>query len=116
MQPAALHSGNGFGGGGGGASPRPDSPMVGMGNYHGGNGGSASRMSSAGSTGEGGAQRLRTPRISGRGCTHSQEVSDWLHGRPELNLWVALTPGGCQIGYMDHQTGCRKLNRVLTAK
>ena len=22
------------------------------------------------------------------------------HGRPELDLWVALTPGGCQIGYM----------------
>jgi hypothetical protein len=27
-------------------------------------------------------------------------VSDWLHARPELDLWVALTPGGgCQIGY-----------------
>jgi hypothetical protein len=23
-----------------------------------------------------------------------------LHVRPELDLWVALTPGGCQIGYM----------------
>jgi hypothetical protein len=22
--------------------------------------------------------------------------------RPELDLWVALTPGVCQIGYMDH--------------
>jgi hypothetical protein len=25
-------------------------------------------------------------------------VSDWLHMRPELDLWVALTPGGCQNG------------------
>jgi hypothetical protein len=34
------------------------------------------------------------------GCTHSRGVSDWLHVRPELDLWVALTPGGCQIGHM----------------
>jgi hypothetical protein len=34
------------------------------------------------------------------GCTHSRGVADWLHGRPELDLWVALTPGGCQVGYI----------------
>jgi hypothetical protein len=39
-------------------------------------------------------------------CRHSRGVSDWLHVRPELDLWVALTPGGCQSGYTDH-TGCR---------
>jgi hypothetical protein len=22
--------------------------------------------------------------------------------RPELDLWVALTPGGCQIGHVEH--------------
>jgi hypothetical protein len=32
------------------------------------------------------------------GCTHSRGPSDWSHVRPELDLWVALTPGGCQIG------------------
>jgi hypothetical protein len=50
------------------------------------------------------------------GCTHSRGVSDWLHVRPELDLRVALIPGGCQIGYMgtilgvimDH-TGCHQL-------
>jgi hypothetical protein len=58
---------------------------------------------------------------------HSRGVSDWLHVRPELDLWVALTPlpggvrlvtratrtrlmrcthstpGGCQIGYTCDQ-------------
>jgi hypothetical protein len=24
-------------------------------------------------------------------------VSDWLHVRPKLDLWVALTPGGCLV-------------------
>jgi hypothetical protein len=36
------------------------------------------------------------------GCAHSRGVSDWLHVRPELDLRVALTPGGCQIGDMEH--------------
>jgi hypothetical protein len=54
-------------------------------------------------------------------------VSDWLHVRPELDLWVDTTQGctaqgcthsrGCKIGYMEH-TGCHQLmpnfNRVLT--
>jgi hypothetical protein len=35
--------------------------------------------------------------------THSRGVSDWAHVRPELDLWVALTPGGCQIGHMCDQ-------------
>ena len=40
-----------------------------------------------------------TERVSRReGRTHSRGVSDWLHVRPELDLWVALTPGGWQIG------------------
>jgi hypothetical protein len=39
------------------------------------------------------------------GCTHSRGMSDWSHVRPELDLWVALTPGGCQISFMD-PTGC----------
>jgi hypothetical protein len=30
--------------------------------------------------------------------THSRGVSDSLHVRPELDLWVPLTSGGCQIG------------------
>jgi hypothetical protein len=34
-----------------------------------------------------------------QGCTDSRGVSDWSHVRPELDLWVALTPGGCQIGF-----------------
>jgi hypothetical protein len=40
-------------------------------------------------------------------------VSDWLHVRPELDLWVALTPGGCQIGCMEH-IGCDQF--LLIAK
>jgi hypothetical protein len=39
-----------------------------------------------------------TTRTRLMGCTHSRGVSDWPHVRPELDLWVALTPGGCQIG------------------
>jgi hypothetical protein len=35
------------------------------------------------------------------GCAHSGGVSGWSPVRPELDLWVALTPGGCQIGCMD---------------
>jgi hypothetical protein len=38
----------------------------------------------------------------------SRGVSDWLHVRPELDLWVALTPGGCQIGLYVDRTGCRR--------
>jgi hypothetical protein len=40
---------------------------------------------------------------------HSRGVSDWLHVRLELDLWVALTPGGCQISYTEH-TCCHQLN------
>jgi hypothetical protein len=45
-----------------------------------------------------------------RGCTHSRGVADWLHVRPELDLWVALTPGGCQIGYMGDQNSTHGLS------
>jgi hypothetical protein len=37
-----------------------------------------------------------------QGGRHSRGVSDWLHVRPELDLWGALTPGGCQINYLGH--------------
>jgi hypothetical protein len=43
-----------------------------------------------------------------RGCARSRGVSDWLHVRPELDLRVALTPGGCQIGDMDY-AGCHQM-------
>jgi hypothetical protein len=49
-------------------------------------------------------------------------VSDWLHVRPELNLWVALTPGGSQMGCHSRVsdwftwTGCDKLVFRLIAK
>jgi hypothetical protein len=50
---------------------------------------------------------MRTPNTyaatTAQGCTYSRGVSHWSHGRPELDLWVALTPGGCQIGYMCDQ-------------
>jgi hypothetical protein len=36
-------------------------------------------------------------------CRHSRGVSDWSHVRPELDLWDAATPGGCQIGHMCDQ-------------
>jgi hypothetical protein len=34
------------------------------------------------------------------------------HGRPELDLWVALTPGGCQIGYMGDQNSTYGLHSL----
>ena len=50
------------------------------------------------------------------GCTHSPGVrldyTGWRHKLVPLAIRpirVALTPGGCQIGYMD-RTGCRQLN------
>jgi hypothetical protein len=46
------------------------------------------------------------------GCIHSREVSDWLHVPPELDLWVALTPGGCQIGYTCHQNSTYGLHSL----
>jgi hypothetical protein len=42
------------------------------------------------------------------GCTHSRGVSDWLHVRPELDLWVALTPGGVRLVTWT-MTGCHRL-------
>jgi hypothetical protein len=51
----------------------------------------------------------RTPLM---GRTHSRGVSDWLHVRPELHLWVALTPGGCQIGYMGDQNSTYGLHSL----
>jgi hypothetical protein len=47
-----------------------------------------------------------------QGCTHSRGVSDWLHGPPELDLWVALTPGGCQIGCMCDQNSTYGLHSL----
>jgi hypothetical protein len=35
-----------------------------------------------------------------------------IRSRSSPNVGLSLTPGGCQIGYMDH-TGCHQ--RVLTA-
>jgi hypothetical protein len=48
--------------------------------------------------------------LRGRGVTHSREPSYWLHGPRRLSSTGALvvTPGGCQIGNVDH-TGCHKL-------
>jgi hypothetical protein len=46
------------------------------------------------------------------GCTHSRGVSGWLHVRPELDLWVALTPRGCQVGYMCHQNSTYGLHAL----
>jgi hypothetical protein len=39
------------------------------------------------------------------GCAHSPAgVSAWSHARPELDLWVALTPRrGCRLGHMRDQ-------------
>jgi hypothetical protein len=74
--------------------------------------------------------------LNGRVVTPLPGVSDWSRGpyRPSSTgvsvvTWTilavinrcsrpypllgSLTPGGCQIGLMDH-TGCRQLNRVLT--
>jgi hypothetical protein len=34
------------------------------------------------------------------------------HVRPELDLWVALTPGGCQIGYMCDQNSTYGLHSL----
>jgi hypothetical protein len=48
----------------------------------------------------------------GKGCTHSRGVSGWLHGPPELDLWVALTPGGCHIGYLGHQNSTYGLHSL----
>jgi hypothetical protein len=38
------------------------------------------------------------------GHSHSRGVSDWLHVRPELDLWVALTPlpGVVRLVYMAY--------------
>jgi hypothetical protein len=41
-----------------------------------------------------------TTRTRLMGCTHSRGVSDWLHGPPELDFGLALTPRGCQIRYI----------------
>jgi hypothetical protein len=41
-----------------------------------------------------------------RVVTHSRVSHDWLHGTipgcHQLNRVFFVTPGGCQIGYMDH--------------
>jgi hypothetical protein len=39
-------------------------------------------------------------------------VSDCLHVRPELDLWVALTPGGCQIGHTCDQNSTYGLHSL----
>jgi hypothetical protein len=44
---------------------------------------------------------------------HPRVVSDWLHVRPQLDLWVALTPGGCQIVYMCDQNSTYGLHSLL---
>jgi hypothetical protein len=58
---------------------------------------------------------LVLPAAAGR--THSRGVSDWLHGPywvsstgVTLVTWTirptrVVTPGGCQIGYVDHTGG-----------
>jgi hypothetical protein len=50
------------------------------------------------------------PRLMG--CTHSRGASDWLHVRPDLDLWVALTPGGRQIGYTCDQNSTYGLHSL----
>jgi hypothetical protein len=46
------------------------------------------------------------------GCTHSRGVSDWLRVRPELDLWVARTPGGCRIAYVCDQNSTYGLHAL----
>jgi hypothetical protein len=54
----------------------------------------------------------RATRTRLMGCTHSRGVSAWLHVRPELDLWVALTPGGCQMGYTCDQNSTYGLHSL----
>jgi hypothetical protein len=57
-------------------------------------------------------QRALHVRRVGLHTHHSRGLSGWLHGRPELDLWVALTPGGCQVGCMGDQNSTYGLHSL----